>query len=508
MTTVRSLTKGRRSYSAGPIDASASTYLTVLEAATNVIDYLTLAVSGPGHYAVQAQADDGTWFDVQAGERATGGPLFYGAFPYDRLRVRARLAPVDLTVDGIGSPADVTLQKVTDEVLLVPGRVNVRAVGSIEDLPPANEQGERVLSIGSSWLITGPIDLGSTRLVMQGPVALVGLSPETCTITGDSQPGEALVSATGTLTIRDLGFIVPADTTGVDVDGTVGGAAIDWTGVNFTGAGRSMKLTNVTNAVLDLMAWLGPDGILVDGSIDTLAVTSSLWAMFIADTAAIEFTAGTSMVNRRIRIESSVMSISNADATGIVVTPTELSLSEAFILNWVNFSGAGTYIDGTLYTDDTARWVDCRGIINTARIGAMYATGNALTTAIASASTYTKANLITTANAENQRFDHANNRLTYTSGFATAFKVDAFISAFAGNNKVIGLKVAKNGVVLPGPAALGTSSGNLIQERAQNISYTNMVTLQLGDYLELFVANLTDTAAVTPVEAALIVSER
>jgi len=106
---------------------------------------------------------------------------------------------------------------------------------------------------------------------------------------------------------------------------------------------------------------------------------------------------------------------------------------------------------------------------------------------------YTKVLGTTTAIAL-KRFTHSNNRLTYTGAATVNVLVQVVTSVrcqFGGRE--IGMKVAKNGVVVDHSEILRDTGNNTLGA----VSTMAMVTLANGDYIEVFTANNDDDKDVT-----------
>jgi hypothetical protein len=133
--------------------------------------------------------------------------------------------------------------------------------------------------------------------------------------------------------------------------------------------------------------------------------------------------------------------------------------------------------------------------------GAYYISSSAATTP-AGAGTFLKALGTTTAIAENN-FTHSTNRLTY-NGTPDCFAVAmASVSmTCAGVSKIVSLGFAENGAILT-PTRIDRKIGTGSDIGAAGVVGT--ATLSTNDYLELWVANQTDTGTVTYDYAYVIV---
>jgi hypothetical protein len=118
-------------------------------------------------------------------------------------------------------------------------------------------------------------------------------------------------------------------------------------------------------------------------------------------------------------------------------------------------------------------------------------------TTIAVAGTYYKANGTTTISTSVEEIANGsvNNRLVYTGTPDRHFNINASISmTTASNSQIVGMKLAKNGVVLDETQVrrkVGTGSD------LGAAGVMGCVTLSTDDFIELFVTNETSTTTVT-----------
>ena len=121
-------------------------------------------------------------------------------------------------------------------------------------------------------------------------------------------------------------------------------------------------------------------------------------------------------------------------------------------------------------------------------------TNNATVTTISVTNTPVKALGTTTANTINQKFTHTDNRLTYVGALIRDFQVTATVSLSSGNNNVIGVYVAKNGVVISSSEMYSTTSSG---GKAESITCQTILELNENDYVEIWVENNTAVTDVT-----------
>lgn len=349
---------------------------------------------------------------------------------------------------------------------------------------------------GSVVEIADHIDLVGARIACAGAAAIFGFGSEVTSLSSTGLTGNPLVYAPDDLTIRDLLIVPPVDVDGIQLDNASG--AYDWRNVNFIGAGCGVYLSDAANLILETTLFAcGQGGIEIDGAIASLVMSDSVVSA-LASSFGIKFSSGANF-SRRERIVDGVFIVSSG-AIGLDTDKTYIAIPEAHILRDMNFSGAGTYVNGIAHTDDEARWYGCRGITNSARVGLAYFATNATVTTISVAGTYYKVQGTTVASSVNQRFSHSSNRLTYTSELVETFEIKATASIQSTNNHVVGIKVYKNGVAIDAIAGRTTISAN---NRAENIFVRTFVTLGPGDYIELFVTDETGTGDITVTDMTL-----
>jgi hypothetical protein len=260
-------------------------------------------------------------------------------------------------------------------------------------------------------------------------------------------------------------------------------AALDWFGVNFTNCTNVGLIKSYSNFIMSDCALLNSAGMVFDGTIGTVGFINCLFSGIAAATT-LSFTS-TLTITRRIRaIYSSFVAFGGA--TAIFVDPSAIIPVESYILDTINFSGGATYTGGVTYTDNKAFFSNCKGVINSSAIGQMYWFNSATATTITIANTFVKASGESTNNSINQKFNHTNNRLTYTGGLARSFNVSGVISAAANNGNIIQIRIAKNGVTIAESEAQATISAN---GRSENLKVQALVELVTDDFIEIFLAN-------------------
>lgn len=363
---------------------------------------------------------------------------------------------------------------------------------------PAPVGGVITLEAGKAYLVNGDIDLTGDRLETGGICALFGTSSETASITSTGlTAGVPLLTSNYTLPIQnisfrdvDTGFYISDDNSPQET------VAIDWYATNFVNIPNIGEVGTVDNFIYDASAVLNSRGMKFTGTVGTIGMSNSI---FVGDGAAgnIIDVQGTCTVTRRFRIiYSSVVAFGSSvgvDVDGAASIPVE-----GYILDTVNFSGGGTYQSGTFYNDEKTRFIECRNIPNTAVVGNMFMSNNATETVISATDTPVKVAGTTLANSVNQKFDHNGaslpNRLTYTGALSRDIQITAVASIESGNNKVIGLYIAKNGTTLNDSEMYATTSGS---GKAESITVQTVVEAAENDYFEVWIENTSGTDNIT-----------
>lgn len=364
-----------------------------------------------------------------------------------------------------------------------PNHAEFVEVNSLADLPAAIS-GVITLVGGYTYLFLKHIDLLGSRLVCGQDTVIVGWSSENCSITSTGLSSTtALVTSVYSLPIRNISFThdIVFDLQG---DGTT--TALDWFGVNLLNCASGGTIKNYTNFVAGDSALLNSGGFIFDGSFGTGAFSNCLFDVASGKTAITVLP--TCTFSRRLRIIYSSFVVLSGE-TGVNFNTSATVGDEKYILDTCNFSGGGTYVTGLTHTSNKALFANCVGITNTSTRGFMYMVNNTTDTTIGlpNVNVWVKAAGTTTANANNSKYTHASNQLTYTGAFSTAFQVSVNCNVRSGSpSQVISIGVAKNGTIL-------AESEMTIRTDISNQEYPGstaaQVDLTTNDYIEIFVKN-------------------
>jgi len=364
-------------------------------------------------------------------------------------------------------------------------------VASKDDLPAAVSN---VITLADdvTYYFTTTVDLTGDRLVGGQNTVILGSSSENSRIKSTGLGvGVPLFYTEWTTPIRHVTF-QDVDTALHIVGNVNPPVALDWTGVNFLNVPNIGLIDTCDNWIYSKGAILNSQNLQFSGTVGTVGVDNSIFVGTGSPGNILDILS-TCTITRRFRLIYSSMVVFGA-TVGINVDASATIPTEGYILDTINFSAGGTYLSGVSYTDNKTRFVNSKGIENTAEIGNFYMLNNATATVISGSGVPTKVLGTTTPNAINQKFSHSDNRLTYTGGLIRDFQVSVTTSLTSGNNNVIGVYVAKNGTILTESEMYGTTSS---AGRAESISCQTILEMEENDYIEIWVENNTATQDIT-----------
>lgn len=380
---------------------------------------------------------------------------------------------------------------------------NIVFVSQASDFPAAIS-GVRTLGAGVTYFITDDIDLTGDRLVGAANTTIIGGSSENCKITSTGlTAGVALFTTEWTTPIRHVTFY-DVDTA-IDINGVTNApVALDWTGMNFLNVPNIGTINTCDNFIYSKGAFLNSQGLVFDGTVGTIGIDNSIAVGSGAAGSIIEI-APTCTVTRRFRIIYSSI-VAFGSTTGIDVDSLATIPVESFILDTVNFSGGSTYLPDVTNTSNSARFENCKGVVNTSVNGQMYMQGNATATTISATSTFYKAAGTTSASSDNAKFTHTTGRLTCDATLPRKFMITAHLSFIADNNNDIEFGFYDSTL-----AAVRTPSRTVVTAdtgpAAQNVSFSCVTTLESADYIEVHCANNTLATNVTVTNLNVLITE-
>lgn len=406
--------------------------------------------------------------------------------------VSDQVSDAQLTADGANAQAGSALALIDS--------LRVRRfvfVDSISDLP-TQVDGIITLAADTSYIFTGNIDLFGARLVCGANTALLGGSSENSSITSTGL-AQALITSQSSLPMRAI-TITASLALSLDAAATPG-AAIDWIGVNFTNCASIGTIANYGNVILTDCSLLNSANLIFDGSHGTVAMTQTLLSGSAGQTV-VTFPA-TAVINRRIRL-SYCACVTSGGGTVLNVNNAATIPTEGYLLDTVNFAGAGTFTAGVQYSDNKALFNNCRGINNSVAVANYYMVGNATATVIGVINTPVKGAGTTTNSALTQRFTHTDNRATYSTSLLRTYKLSASLVMTSGNNQKLGIYFAKNGAVIPESVGIVTTGA---AGRAEGVYIHSIAQLNANDFVEIWVENKTAATNIVVENLNVIVEE-
>lgn len=364
-------------------------------------------------------------------------------------------------------------------------------IDDLTDLPECDEFGVITLESNAVYYFSGVVDLQGCRLHCPGVVVIKGQDSETTRIKSTGLgAGQYIVTGRDTLQFIDITIESDPTTYCFDLDGSAaasGAPVCDWYGCNFSG-GNIGRLKSYDNFIVLSSAWFpSGSGLYIEGSIGTVAFEVSIFVQFAAGESAIEF--ATDFVStRRFRINNSSLVI-GPSSEGVIVPVSATFPTESYILNLVNFSGGGTYTSGVQYNDTKSRFIECRGVSNSADIAQVSGEGNTTTTTVSQDNTDYQAETNATLQSISERFEWSGgNILRYKGALTLPFQISVNATIQSGNNNQVKIKIYKNGSPLTSAVGKITTNGS---GRGENVGFNLLTELVPEDELTLYVENLT-----------------
>ena len=372
------------------------------------------------------------------------------------------------------------------------GVQNLVYIGSKSDFPPA-ASGVITLTAGKTYLVTTAVDLEGDRLETSGVCNLLGLSSEISSVTSTGLGvGIPLVTSAWTLVIENI-TIKDVDTA-VSINGTTRLVALDWENLNFQNVPSVGTINTCDNFIFDTAAFLSSKGLILTGTIGTVAINNTLLSGDGAAGNIVELDASC-IITRRFRvIYTSVVAFGST--VGINVNASATIPTESYILDTVNFAGGGTYISGVDASSNDALFINCKDITNSAANGQLYMQNNAVATTVSLTDTFYKIAGTTTASTDNSKFSHSNNRLTCDAVINRKYLIQCSLSFTASNGNVCEFGFYDSQLAAVRAPSRIKSTANAAG-RAEGVTFFCVVVMDETDYLEIHCANTSATTNIT-----------
>ena len=307
---------------------------------------------------------------------------------------------------------------------------------------PASVDGAIELLSGVLYLFTQVIDLDGDTLYPNAAI-LAGTGKEHAGLTN----GSVIFSAS--CDVRYFQFLA------CDVQINSDGGVFDWNHVNFVDCSLPFRIVQAENCVLETMGFLNSRGIMIDGEVNSVVLSPN--CIFVGnsdDTAALIDITENAVINRRLRVQDSVINTSVVGQVGLRVSPLATIGDEKIIFNTVNFGGVGTALDGINGDSDQALFFANRGtgVTNSAVKANLLMSGNTTPTTVASAGVEYEVAGTKTVSSFLERFALNTNRLKYTSELPRQIKIEANMTLTCAANNSVGAYICiKRGGGTPNP---------------------------------------------------------
>jgi hypothetical protein len=380
--------------------------------------------------------------------------------------------------------------------------LQLKYISQKSDLPTASG-GVITLEANKTYVFTNDVDLTGDRIVCGGVCNIFGLSSETSFITSTSLGVDVpLITSEYTLVLENI--TIKDVHNALDIDGNSRTVALDWENVNFSNVTKAGIIDNVDNFIYETGAFLNSQGLKLTGTIGTVAFANSLFVGRSLVGSIIELDASC-VITRRFRIIYSSFVV-DALGTGINVNVAATIPTESYILDTVNFGGAGNYLSGVDETSNKALFTACKGIINSAVNGQLYMQGNATATTISNTTDFVKVAGITTASPDNSKYTATDNRLTNNAIIERKYLVQATLTFTAGNNNVceFGFYDSKIAGIRTPSRTKSTANAS---GRAENVTLACVVQHSDGDYIEVHARNTSASTNIVAEDLNLIIIE-
>jgi len=341
------------------------------------------------------------------------------------------------------------------------------------------------------------LDLDKLSVVASGQgftfngVVGVGISRTVNTLANAS--GFILYNFATTLTIQNrLQFDTQSlnlgtNQTGFKIANNLTGSSLLFTSLAYSTSASGTTAIDVT-----------PTAIIPNGG---LLIKSPGFKMTGTGSTGIRVQSGATVLDSGLDYDDAINNVATGNI-GLDFSATAVASPRAFNIRASKFTGSGTYLTGLTVQDNKIISIGNSGLVDTKELGSYsfqnLTTGTLNTTATTGFSIRVFKKIAGTTNSNfTFKFTHTNNRLTYTDSEIRDFAVSFSGSATgASNNTEIRIILYKNGIT---PIWEGLSATKLTTATDNYaISFTAIpITLTTNDYIELFVANDTNTKNIT-----------
>lgn len=371
---------------------------------------------------------------------------------------------------------------------------NMVRVSSLADLPAP--QGDAItLDPSKVYVFSGIVDLGGKYLDLNG-AAIKGEFPEKDGVTS-AVAGAIVRSTDQNVYIEKIAIVLPAGaTTALDLrDATGEKLCTIFPGTNIVeAAGASLGVGTVSGFKYVSVVnnyWRCADGMKVGGTMGEFTMIHSI-ITGVTTGSGVEFLPG-------LTVDAIDLSNNYFTYTGQVgVKSGPITFNNARMVTNM-FTSVATPTEG--FDHSTPGWEMKlnAGVADSRVYGSLHMNDNALMTSVVQ-NEYRKI-AGTTTSVKLERFTAPdNNRLQYIGRYPISGKIFVGVAGEgpAGSSNDVKVVIAKNGTVIPSPAA---SIRNLSSQQSFQLSFVSEVDLVTGDYLEVFVrTNFTNSLLISDMQ--------
>jgi hypothetical protein len=372
---------------------------------------------------------------------------------------------------------------------------------------PAPVAGVITLPANTAWWLTTVVDLTGDRLVAGLNTTILGSSSEMCGLISTGLVGTALLSSDFTLPMRDIFFTADI---ALDLDGQGAATAfLIWSEVNFIDCGLAGTIANYENTVADRLQLRGSGALTFAGTHATIAITGSIIQPSTGVGATGIIIPATATISRRFRTSYSAFIAAAIGDTALDVDAAAISNAETFILDTVNFEGAGTFLGGADSTSSASLFTNNIGITNSSSVAHYFMLNNVTATlnGAEASGTPLKVAGATTDGLLVSHFDQQpdDNRATFTGALSQTYLISVTAALTSGNNQPIDICVSLNGAPVVSSIMRVTTG---VAGRVESVATFGVVNLVTGSYFEIYVTNNDGTPANIIVTDMQVVARR
>lgn len=346
------------------------------------------------------------------------------------------------------------------------------------------------LSANQSYIVTSTVDLAGNRLVSQGNISLVGISPDVSKLTSTGlSPTTPLISSVNNVYLKDLSFL--NNPTILDLNSSSLSNNVYLNNCIFRNCSSMGTIKNYELTLFDTVLCYNVGGIKFDGTMSSVILFQSILSAY-PNTTGITLLSSASF-GRRFRVTNTAIVNPDTTSTGIQVITGASIPTEGFVLESVTFSPSSNAVVGISSNDNRASIINCSNIRNSSSVAQLFMSANAIATAIPNTTTFFKMSGNSISGPILEKFSIANNRITYTGASERNFIISVASTVASTNGNDIIVAIAKNGTVDNFSWAGVTTTGT------PGVAVNSHVfeTLRQNDFLEFFVRNATATNNIT-----------